>query len=439
MAKPSLSTSRGLIDARALFARCAPRFEAALGVFVKTTRIEATADSKITAAAVDSDRLVLGADFFEADERAKLDILAHEAVHLAQKWRGESGARSARRSCEMTAALESQAHRLGAAALAGRRVETPLADPSPAPSFWGPAGHYYASLFVMLAAGIEEAAAYQRAFFCQMPDQVFEFDAVSAAIDYRQTGTDGPGSVWVPWVGTFRPATPPEMIEYQKVRRLHFDGMAKYWDEEFVETAASRQRRRRIDWEISTGLHCLTGRKGADEIKYRESLLFQNKDDNLKFGLALHSFGDAFAHQDKQGHMYKPITGHAFDGHTPDNCKEHAVNFIQYVGRLWIIARQVAQRRECVEFSPMLDSLQPLWTMKADGDDDSIQSHHCGMIIQAAARCGLGNIGRFYRPQDKAEVYWKNFWPQNTRVIASKAEADRIYRVTRECGAAWAL
>lgn len=432
MAASTASTACELERARALWLRLSPRFAAALATDLAATRLDVTCEPGVVALTDGARRIALGAGFFAADERRRAEIFAHEAVHVAQKRRGAR----ARGQSAPAAALEAQAHRLTARALRGRFVEAPIADGSREPSFWGPAGHYYASLYVMLAAGIDETAAYQRAFFCQMPDQVFEFDAVSAAVDYYQA--DGPTSVWVPTVGTFRPATPPELIEYQTIKRLKFDGMARYWDEDSFETPASVQRRRTVDWQISTGLHSLTGRRGKDEVEIRAARLLEHKDDNLRFGLALHCFGDAFAHQDKKGDMYKPIKGHGGDGHTPDNCKEHAVNFIHYVARLWEISRKVASRRECVEFSPMLDSLAPLWRMKADGDDDAIQSQHCGMIITAAANNGLGNLGKTYRPQDMPEVYWKTFWPQNPTIISSKTEADRIYKVTRECGAAWA-
>jgi len=56
----------------------------------------------------------------------------------------------------------------------------------------------------MLTAGLPLNDAKRRAFFCQMPDQVLEFDAIAAAVDFTSVEGQSPAGF------LSEPATPPE-------------------------------------------------------------------------------------------------------------------------------------------------------------------------------------------------------------------------------------
>jgi hypothetical protein len=415
-------------DARAI----APGLAKAFGIEPSSISYRAAPDGALAAAT--GRTISLSPRYAKLPEATRARVLAHELAHVAQKRRAPT---FARRGPWAVGLLEAEAEMLAPRALDGLPCRPILGDAPETPSFWGPAGHYFTSLYVMLAAGGEERACYRRAFFCQMPDQVFDFDAVSAAVDYYQR--ESPGSVWIPIAGTFRPATPPEEIKYRTERRMEFDGMAKYWVEEDVETPESRLKRRTVDRQISTGLHSLTGRSGDKEIEQRAQLLRQNKDDDLRFGLALHCYGDAFAHQNPSGVMYPPISGHGAAGHTPDNCAKHSILYIRYIGGLWRIVREtMAQRTERIPFGKLLDSLQPIWSMKFDADDETVQRKHCLEIMLTAARNGLGAMTS-YMPQYEAEVYWSKFWPAHTDMIYPSGGPQKVYETVRKCGAEWGM
>ena len=59
---------------------------------------------------------------------------------------------------------------------------------------------------------------------------------------------------------------------------------------------------------------------------------------------ALHSFGDSFAHVQKDGTHYSPPLGHAVDsktGHDPDNPSTHPDAYKNYVNTLFSVASEV--------------------------------------------------------------------------------------------------
>jgi len=151
------------------------------------------------------------------------------------------------------------------------------------------AGHYYTVYLLSLAAGFPKDIAFQNAFFAQLPDEVKELDAFSTRGDPRA--------------------------------------------------------QRDIIWE---GLHALTGRDSTEERNYRETVLRDRnlKPGTLEFGLALHAFGDSFAHSmmDDPQHMYPPDKGHRDDKTKPDNPNLRPDLYEAYVGRLYSILSDIAKK-----------------------------------------------------------------------------------------------
>jgi hypothetical protein len=223
------------------------------------------------------DRIFLSSAVRTLPEADRRQIVAHELAHVAQKRLPACGRHSG-------ADYEAEADAAGAAICAGQSFDVRRADPTDLPRFWGPAGHYYTCYFVMLAAGVRPVEARVRAFFCQMPDQVAEFDAAVAAVD-AFTGA------------SFNSARP--MHPYQG----KFGGMH------------NKELKLQDDAIVESGLHSLTGHSSAGEQTYREQRLREMfaSDDHLGVGLALHAFGDSFAHVQFKNPslMYKCGIGHA--------------------------------------------------------------------------------------------------------------------------------
>ena len=70
------------------------------------------------------------------------------------------------------------------------------------------------------------------------------------------------------------------------------------------------------DAQVSSGLHSLTGGKAIQEqgYCYKELKGIFTSNDHLAIGLALHAFGDSFAHvqlRNPKGLMYRTGIGHA--------------------------------------------------------------------------------------------------------------------------------
>ena len=154
---------------------------------------------------------------------------------------------------------------------------------------WGPAGHYYTVYYVLLAAGLGDDNARRMAFFTQLSDQVYELDAVSVAGDMINAISDqAPGDV------------------------DHSPGAA-------LERARGIQN----VFDVQAGLHCLTGRGSRKETAARAHVVLGCKVES-DIGLALHPFGDSFAHRqlDDVKTMYRWKFGHAFDGHKADKIYE---------------------------------------------------------------------------------------------------------------------
>jgi hypothetical protein len=72
-----------------------------------------------------------------------------------------------------------------------------------------------------------------------------------------------------------------------------------------------------VNLNIQQGLHSLTGELAELETLKRLAILLNADPRKIDFGLAIHAFGDSFAHRNGE-YMYKGPTGHGPDGHEPD-------------------------------------------------------------------------------------------------------------------------
>jgi hypothetical protein len=230
-----------------------------------------------------------------------LFVLAHELAHVLQKRRASI---APKQPLGRASVLEAEAVRIAHEVLAGERLSSFTADSPDIVRFWGPAGHYWTVYLVSLAAGWSSHAALTTAFYAQMPDQVEELDATEAGEDYVMTYAE---KVFTPKMAkaTFQ----------REVSKL------------------------RIDKNVQRGLHALTGRTAKDETALRERILKRLHPGTFEFALAIHPFGDSFAHRTADSDsclMYNPPLGHAIEiahfknPHSPDNLYLHQELYVRY-------------------------------------------------------------------------------------------------------------
>jgi hypothetical protein len=228
-------------------------------------------------------------------------VLAHELVHVLQKRRATIAPKPALGSARV---LEEEADGIALEVLNGRRLSSFTADRGETIRFWGPAGHYWTVFLVSLAAGWSRHAALLNAFYAQMPDQVEELDATEAGENYVKTYAEK----------LFTPSAARATIK-SEVAKLETDKI------------------------VQRGLHALTGRVGKDETDLRQTVLKRLRPGTFEFALAIHPFGDSFAHRTADSDtclMYNPPFGHAVElahfknPHSPDNLHLHQQLYVRY-------------------------------------------------------------------------------------------------------------
>jgi hypothetical protein len=226
-------------------------------------------------------------------------LLVHELAHVVQQRLGITAKASTSRAGRIAAEIEADA--AAWELLHGRRFACASPLPFGTLSAWGPAGHYYTVYYVLLAAGLADGNACRLAFFAQMPDQVKEFDAVVQGIT--------------------------QTAENASVDHSIADNLRKF-------DATLRCL------NIQLGLHCLTGRNSSLETRIRRHVVLEGCKFESDIGLALHPFGDSFAHRklDDEGKMYHWPYGHAFDGHETDYIHRRPNLYRNYVGELFDLA-----------------------------------------------------------------------------------------------------
>lgn len=412
--------------------------------------------------------------FFAAPRPLRDLIRAHERAHLRQRRVSPGLPRILSRNPVYRQMLECDAAMASLAIVAGREPLFTLPDDPRTTAHWGPAGHYWTSLCVMLTAGLPFEQARRRAFFCQMPDQVLEFDAIAAAVDLTTVLGTSPAELMS------KPATPVDQrrsaelvvtegyslpiapgINYPLVPRI---AQTLPW-----ESSASYGERRAHAIQVSKGLHCLTGRLGSDEVKFRSDNARQFGRDPVRFGLALHCFGDSYSHQvdqaqydawqtkvnvvtsvsvpagiairqvpmSKPGYMYPPLSGHGPAGHAPDDLREHQSQYLSYVGALYDLVTEVFGGGSPLHRGRLIAGLRVISSMKFDGDDEKINAQQSAEIRAHCSKLGFASSGlNDYLPEYEKCSYWRLFHRGHDRMMRPEG-ADAIFRTAREVGEIW--
>lgn len=436
-----------------------------------------SATQSIGAVAAARDQTIfLSRSFFAQSLKRQEFILAHEFGHIAQKRAGkiEQKARFPDRIRE--ALIEVDANLAAADALAGRRARCVLADKPERMARWEEAGHYYTTLLFMLMNGVDKKTSLRRAFFCQMPDEVYEFDAVAAGADYAQDTV--PGSLAISLLG-LKPAT--ETIQTKTVRFHSHDefGFPSEYDQK-VETPDSKARRHQLDHEVQVGLHCLVGSviNNPDvEVDFRSKVLksIEASDDltfDLTFGLALHAFGDSFAHVDAKAHNYPEPLGHAFDTklgdllknipllgsqfyniRSPDNIYQHGSAYDTYLWALDDILGKPNHYKDEKWTSKNLKIILKLWNLidiqcsedtKLCKDKENEMAkkkneYYCDYIRNIIIENGFLTSGELeYAPEKIEGTYWARFQKQHIDMIPN-SESENVLLTVRKHAQEWAL
>jgi len=250
----------------------------------------------------------LGAAAFALDERVffaqgspepfspeGLGLLAHELAHITQQRLGAER----RGAPAPVIQLEAEANAAAAAVLHGLPFRVALSDTRGEPACWNLAGHYFITYLMFLNAKVKPDEAQRIALWCFLPDHVKEFDAETVGFNsYKPLNSD-----------------------WEKAR----DNLAKY------ENGATWSSVERYVMAVHAGLHSLTGGDSNLEAKKRADHF---RDTSLRIiyrALALHAFGDCYAHRKFRGvfnadpnELWGKTTfglpiGHGLDGHESDD------------------------------------------------------------------------------------------------------------------------
>jgi hypothetical protein len=320
----------------------------------------------------------------------------------------------------------------------------------------------------MLAAGLNEDEAQERAFFCQMPDQVKEFDASTAGIDWTEldlaVSRDSP--LAIRGLGQLFPSLDPDGVPTRRATPITSHGLDTRLDlradigEQTPEGLAEVMAHRRLDLDIAEGLHSLTGGNAGSELMYRQGQLSLFSEDRLIFGLALHAYGDSYAHVDtNDGGIEGPAglsrSGEAIragvaNGRAPgrnSNPKAgQASLYRQYVGNLYQVVCDTLRtdRNRQVGRSAVLDALSELAGMSfvsqaVSVSDPDRERAEC-RIIRNAIRKFLNRAPSSsfpYAPEEEEEVYWRQFWPRYAEIITRAGGQQVVFDQVRKMGHLW--
>ena len=277
--------------------------------------------------------------------------------------------------------------------LAGKRLSDFTADSPEIIRFWGPAGHYWTVYLVSLAAGWSRHAALTNAFYAQMPDQVDELDATEAGEDYVKTYAEK----------LFTPKVASETFN-REVSRLETDKI------------------------VQRGLHALTRRNGKDETDLRQAIFKRLKPGTFEFALALHPFGDSFAHRMADTDsclMYNAPFGHAVeiahfkDPHSPDNLHLHRQLYVRYGLKMFDLLANSLTDNHTKEKKAKLEA--QLDEVAKEVDDE----HQISKII------AITGSHSGYRPEKEKLLQWKKFHSNHRHLAMSLV--DQALR----CARAW--
>jgi len=318
----------------------------------------------------------------------------------------------------------------------------------------------------MLAAGLNEDEAQERAFFCQMPDQVKEFDASSAGIDWAELdlaiSRDSP--LAIRGLGQLFPSIDPDVVPARRATPITSHGLDTRLDlraevgEQTPEGLAEVMAHRRLDLDIAEGLHSLTGGAAGSELLYRQEQLGLFAEDRLIFGLALHAYGDSYAHVDANDGGLEGMAGLSRSGEVnrtgatsardrnPNPRAGQASLYRQYLGNLYQVVCDTLRtnRSRQVGQSAVLDALGELAGMSFVSQAVSVtepdrERAEC-RIIRAAIRKFLNRAPSSsfpYAPEEEGEVYWRQFWPRYAEIITRAGGQQAVFDQVRKMGHLW--
>jgi hypothetical protein len=315
------------------------------------------------------EHIYLAGEWYQPDTAAGRRVLAHELAHVVQKRRPAPGRPAGGGAARIL--IEAEAHAAAAVVTSGGRFICSVADRPEEPRAWGVAGHYYTAYFILLAAGVDNATAAQMAFFAQMPDQVDELDATSAGIEYMAITTNS----------------------------------GQYGGPSFYDARALAR-----DLDVQMGLHSLTGRGSTEETKLRRERLEGADFGSFEFGLAIHPYGDSFAHRrlGDPSRMYAPPMGHAIeavsgrDAHAPDFLQTRPALYREYAEGLYdIVCDKMPNRQRLLTRADLASRLAEVSGVA--GDISQIAA------LRNIAGRDLCQLMGGYRPESEDLVVWQKF------------------------------
>jgi hypothetical protein len=453
-----------------------------MGLDFSTVRFDTRPEAEIAALARTLDNTIsISHEATRLPARIVVFILAHELAHIAQKRIGSRVVRAtlarAVRSSSYLDSLELEADQAASAILRGVPTMCTLPDVPERPAHWGPLGHYYTVYYVMLQAGVPAKEARIRAFFCQLPDEVWQFDATAATRDYNEAAPDDDNQTLksgIVSIGTdaagIKRATPwDEFVMREGPVRPHTPGMKNPTD--YFEDPVSKRNRLHFDKAVVRGLHALTGRSYEAETQYRLRVLRHNWKDLVLSGLALHPLGDSFSHRPLSGdhEMYGDHHGHLFDGHEPDNVASRPANYMNYAKTLFETVSQLIGGRNSFKLAaePVLKEISSIHVIPRSPSASDLSRRGAGhpgsdprlinlsggvryadaIDPKAAEERGLKKlIGALsitpgfdssYRPEKLGYVYWKEFAQKHHKMLEMVGGAAAVRAKIERAALRW--
>jgi hypothetical protein len=233
-------------------------------------------------------------------------LLAHEVAHVLQKRLRRLSPHRQVDTKGRLSRLEREANDAARSLVLGKRCSELSPDPDDCGRAFGPVGHYYTVYFICLAAGLSPGAASELAFYAQIADQIWEIDATEVILKWSATYWKRTQEDSEPWL--------KQHIKGHTPKRSHLDD----WLKRYVERDIILMMQCPLDFVaiVQRGLHCLTGGLSFEEASYRSKRLEAgNIGEPVSYGLAIHAFGDSFAHRIRgdERRLYLTGAGHAVE------------------------------------------------------------------------------------------------------------------------------
>jgi len=288
---------------------------------------------------------------YEPQSEDGLRLLAHELAHVVQQRLAGQSPGGHRPLDGLRLAIEAEADLAAAAAVQDRPFTCTISDDSGQPACWGLVGHYYTPYLIFLNAGVEKERAERLARWCWLADQVSELDAKTLGLN-NYLGLDSNDTNRLSNQISYREG-------YERFGQYRFQDHAQYM---------------RV---IHKGIHVFTGGNAVAEGEYRAKEFLEMKGFGLLYqGLALHAYGDTFAHRgfDRKGSamprmlgpdgatLYSAGLGHFVDGEDADVIwvREHAGLYLDYVRQLSDLADKYSDQPAKVAVDSIIVALSAM-------------------------------------------------------------------------------